>query len=31
MDDTGLLAMPVATNKAERIAQYRTMAKHTQT
>lgn len=29
MDDSGLLAMPMATNKAERIAQYRTMAKHT--
>lgn len=30
-DDSGMIAMPVATNKAERIAQYRTMAKHTQT
>ena len=30
-DDSGLIAMPIATSKAERIAQYRTMAKHTQT
>lgn len=27
----GMLTMPVATNKSERIAQYRTMAKYTQT
>ena len=30
-NDSGMLTMPVATNKGERIAQYRTMAKHTQT
>lgn len=30
-NEDGMLAMPVATNKSERIAQYRTMAKYSQT